>query len=219
MNRSAGAGRGFTLIEALVALAVAAVVGVLAAASLRTERTQAAALTDVLSRRTALDLAAELLAEEIGFGASRQFSEVAATVEEVESEVWLDSPQLTISLDTGGPATGGGGDALTIVFVDERLSGPPVLRTLTFEAAPDSAGVWQLYRRPGSSSRQPLVEGVTALSVVALIGDGEWLGAASQVGGEPVVVSGVVILLAAGDVERPVVIELPNRPLASVVTL
>ncbi|MBX3145007.1 MAG: prepilin-type N-terminal cleavage/methylation domain-containing protein, partial [Trueperaceae bacterium] len=54
---------GFTLVEALVALFIAAAVGVIASASLRGERGQASALAETLARRAAVDLAAELLGE------------------------------------------------------------------------------------------------------------------------------------------------------------
>ncbi len=195
-----------------MALAVAAVVGVMAAASLRSERSQAAAVADALGRLTALDLAAELLSEEIGLAASRPLPTGSPADVGGQDEDVLPAPQLLVSL---GEANSGG-DALAVAFVDERLAGPAVVRLLTFEAGVDSAGDWQLYRRSGSASRQPLVEGVTGLRVVSLIDSGAPSGTEELSGHAPRRVSAVVLELRSEQVTRPLVIELPNRPLAAV---
>lgn len=208
---------GFTLVEALVALAVAAVVGVIAVAALRGERGQAAVLADVLARRTAVDLAAELLSEEIGFAGSSPLSALVWQPGGHEPGSWSSETHLVVGLAGAGVE---GEDTLGVSLFDERLAGPPLLRRLTFEAAADAGGTWQLYRRPDGASRQPLVEGVSGLSVIGVVGafdaDG-WWGAGSLLGLEPRPVSGIVVVVRAGDVARPLLIDLPNRPRAVVI--
>lgn len=216
MSPLAGRRGGFTLVEALVALAVAALVGVIAAAALRGERGQAAMLTDVLARRTAVDLAAELLSEEIGLAGSSPLSALVWQPGGHEPGPWSSETHLAVGLAGSGAE---GEDTLGLSFFDERVAGPPLLRRLTFESAADGSGTWQLYRRPDGASRQPLVEGVSGLSVIGLVGaleaDG-WWSAGSLLGLEPRPVSGIVVVIHAGDVARPLLIDLPNRPRAVV---
>ncbi len=201
---------GLTLVEVLVALMVAVIIGALSAGALRGERGRAAAVSRALSERTAVDLAAELLAEEVALAGSRRFTFDAEALAEVEAEPWLLAPQLVVR------AVDGGGDQVSVTFVDDRNVGPPTLKTLTFEAAQDAGGDWQLYRRTGSASRQPLVAGVSGLDVVALIDAGGWSQAASRIGATPAPVAAVAIELRAGDTLRPLLVELPSRPLSAV---
>ncbi len=209
--------RGFTLVEALVALFIAAVVGAAAAGSLRSERGQAAALADTLARRAAVDLAGELLSEELALAGARPLSDLDWTAEGHQPSAWEAGTHLVVSL-ASSPALGE--DAIAASFHDERLTGAPLLRSLTFEAAADASGAPQLYRRPDGASRQPLVEGVTGLGVVGVVVVGhppELMPTAALIDAGPFVVSGVTVVVHAGDVALPLLVELPNRPTAVVV--
>lgn len=206
---------GFTLVEALIALFIAAAVGVIASASLRGERGQAAALADTLARHSAADLAAELLAEELSLAASSPLSALNWTPDGHVPSPWDSEAHLIVTL--AGAALGE--DLLSVRYFDERVAGAPLLRDLTFESAVDSSGTHQLYRRPDGASRQPLVEGVTGLSVIGVVASGSparFVTAAALSSLAPDSVSAVAIEIHAGETVRPLLIELPNRPTLAV---
>lgn len=143
---------GLTLVEVLVTLAVSAVVLGLVGSLLGSARAASTAQMMATQPDRALDLAAELLVEEIGLAGFRPWRLAAA---ESEAAVVITSA--------------GSGNAVQINFVDDRLAGPALDRSLTFEVREDGDGVPQLYRRSGAASRQPLVAGVTALVVESLV--------------------------------------------------
>lgn len=149
---SVPASMGLTLVEVLVTLAVSAVVLGLVGSLLGSARAASTAQMMATQPDRALDLAAELLTEEVGLAGFRP---------------WRLAPVET------GPAVvitrAGSGDAVQVTFVDDRLAGPAVERALTFDAREDGDGVPQLYRRSGGASRQPLVAGVTKIVVEALV--------------------------------------------------
>lgn len=143
---------GLTLLEVLVTLAVSAVVLGLVGSLLGSARAASTAQMMAVQPDRALDLAAELLTEEVGLAGFRP---------------WRLAPA------ESGPAVvitrAGAGDAVQISFVDDRLAGPALERTLTFDVREDGDGVPQLYRRSGGASRQPLVAGVTAFVVESVV--------------------------------------------------
>lgn len=210
MSRPRGGITGLTLAEVLVALLVSAIIGTLCAGALRSERGQSAAVSEALDARTAIDLAAELLAEEVGLAGSRPYTIDRVDLASSEAEAWLLAPQIVVH------AAEGEGHRVSVTFIDERTAGPPALKTLTFEVAQDAGGAWQLYRRSGSASRQPLVAGVTDLDVVALIDGAGWSDATASIGAAPRPLAAVAIELRSGDARRPLLVELPNRPLGVV---
>lgn len=200
VGRRGGRGSvGLTLVEALVALAVAslllaAVGGVLGSARAAGDAEERATLP-----WRALDLAAELLEEEVGLAGHEPYG-LAAPVA---------SPALVVR---SSPA----GHELDVAFVDDRLSGPAVDRRLTFEAGVDSRGTPQLYRASGAGSRQPLVEGVAELAVEGVV-DGAGLLRAPAPGTSFPEARAVVLRLAApGGEQRVAVVLLGARPTVEV---
>ncbi|HZW98490.1 MAG TPA: prepilin-type N-terminal cleavage/methylation domain-containing protein [Trueperaceae bacterium] len=143
---------GLTLVEVLVALAVSAVVLGLVGSLLGSARAASTAQAMATQPDRALDLAAELLTEEIGLAAFRPWRSLS---EENGPEVVL-TPVAS-------------GHAVQLSFVDDRLEGPAVERSLTFDAREDGDGAHQLYRRSGGASRQPLVSGIAAVVVESLV--------------------------------------------------
>jgi type II secretory pathway pseudopilin PulG len=166
---------GLTLVETLVALAVAAIL-LVGFASLVANARRTAVKSVVTSDATrALDLAASLLSEEVRLAGSVPWprpDSVEGTDDLdafVATGLWLD----TYPAADGDSATAGGERvSLRLRYVDARLAGEPVARDVTFEIGVDGRGVPQLYRRAGGAARQPLVEGVGALRLLAVVEDG-----------------------------------------------
>lgn len=196
---------GMTLVEVLVALAVASLITIALGQALRSTRASEAAVNRTLDPLQALDLAAELLDEELSLAAQTVWpppSVIDDLPDGVGAEAFV-TPGLVIE---GGPT----GDRVRIRYVDDRLAAGPLARVVTFEAGPDALGEPQLYRRAGTSSRQPLVAGVESLRVTNVVQGGALLEPGAAVVGSPV--SAVVVRLVALDSVRDVVIELPDRP-------
>lgn len=137
---------GFTLVETLLALALAAVVASALAWSVQgtTRATGAlAAASDAAQRRA---LAASLLRGEIE-RAGRSGPEGAG--------------RLALRLDPEA----GGGDVLEIGYLAEADRAEPTLLEAAFFAARDAQGRPNLYRRPPGAVRQPWLLGVTGVHV------------------------------------------------------
>jgi len=198
-------GRGLTLVELLVALAIAGVVLTLLA-GLTAGARQGAGRTERRADTVAtLRLSAELLAEELRLAGTVPWPPPANPAPEALA-AWLE-PAVTVAL---GPA----GDAVGLRGIDHRLAGAPLQRDVVFEVVVDGAGEWQLYRRPLGSPRQPLVAGVTGLHV-------RWVVTAAGARVSPVAADGQRIaalgleIVVAGE-SLSVVAELPARPLLAV---
>lgn len=148
---------GLTLVEVLVALAIGSIVLGITVSLLSSARAATAAQASATEPSRVLDLAAEILSEEVGLSGFEPWQLQRGPTE----------PAIVV-------APGSGGQALTVGFIDDRVEGPALDRLFTFEAAEDSTGRPQLYRRSGSTSRQPLVEGISHLALEALVtGAGE----------------------------------------------
>ncbi|HET8986291.1 MAG TPA: hypothetical protein VFN03_11070, partial [Trueperaceae bacterium] len=172
---------GLTLVEVLVALAIASLITMALGQALRGTRASEAAMNRALDPLQVLDLAAELLDEELSLAANL----VWPPPEHVDG--LPDGTDLAAFVTPGlhiesGPT----GDRLRIRYVDDRLADGPLARDVTFEAGPDATGEPQLYRRAGTSSRQPLVAGVQALSVVSIVQGGAQIDPGAVVVGAPV---------------------------------
>lgn len=197
-----------SLVEVLVALAVAGILTLALAQMLRGTRSSEAALDRALDPLQVLDLAAELLSEEVSRAATLPWP-TPAVIDDLpvgtDANGFL-TPGLTITAGTHG-------DRVRVAYVDESVAAGPRARAVTFEAGSDATGEPQLYRRTGASTRQPLVAGVDDMTVVALVQDGAVVtppalvvGAASRA---------VVVRLRSDGVTRDVVIALPGRPLVA----
>ncbi|MEJ2667059.1 MAG: prepilin-type N-terminal cleavage/methylation domain-containing protein [Deinococcales bacterium] len=197
---------GFTLVELLVGLALAAVVTLAAARLLVGSSRSEGAVAAGADRALALDLASDLLGAEL-----RRAGYVPVPP---PSSVKLEpgTPSLTLTLTDGVQ-----GDALAVRYVDDRLADGPVLRDLTFDAAVDGRGEPQLYRRTASGQRQPLVQGIAALRVTG------WADAAGMHMRDELVAGRlgpwlVLLSLATPDgTARTLAVPLPSRPTTEVV--
>ena len=197
---------GLTLVELLVALAVASLIALALSHSLRSTRVSAAAVDEALDPVQLLDLAAELLGEEVSRAAYLGWPvpDVIADLPDGVGAPQFVTPGLVIR---AAPA----GDSLGVRYVDDTLADGPRARVVSYEAGSDSAGEPQLYRRAAGASRQPIVAGVESLAVVGLVQAGVLLEQGAATTGA--VASAVVVRLRAGETSRDVVIELPGRPL------
>lgn len=206
-RRTTTGAAGLTLIEVLVALAVASLLALVLGHLLRSTRASAAAVTRTLDPVQLLDLAAELLAEEVSMAAHLPWPEPDA-IDDLPAGVEAPSfvtPGLTIAAAPGGASLG-------IRYIDDSLASGPRARDVTFEAGLDSVGEPQLFRRAGTASRQPLVAGVESLEVTALVRAGSLVEPVSASPGATA--DAIVLRLRAGEAVRDVAIELPGRPVA-----
>jgi len=201
--------RGFTLIEVLVAVAIAGLLLVALVGFVRTARGAALASETASEVTTTLRLASELLREELLLAGSAPWP-LPAGAGAVEG---LEGTQTTVQFLAQGLQVRAvpGGHALRLVYVDDRVAGRPVARYLTFEAAVDGQGQPQLYRRSGTSPRQPWVGGVEEMVVVgAVTASGELVGVASLPGNR---VRALWLELVAAGATTRVLVELPHTPL------
>lgn len=198
--------QGFTLLEVLLAAALAAAVALAAAHLLAASRASETTTVRASDRARALDLAAGLLAGELRLAGHVPYPPPDG------AGLDRDRPTLELTLEAGRH-----GDELGVRYVDDRVRGAPLVRDLIFDAAVDSRGTAQLYRAAGSGTRQPLVQGITAVRVVG------WVDAA---GAHPRggLVSGplrpwmLLLEIASEDATtRRLAAPLPNRPLAYMV--
>lgn len=196
------AGRGFTLLEVLVATVVAGLLlGALGAAIASARRHEASSEAEADSR-AASRLAGALLREELRLAGSVPWPLPADAGPYVEEGAWV-GPALTLS-------SGPGGDVLSVQGFDHRDLAAPTARTFTFESGLDGRGEAQLYRRSGGAARQPLVGGVDRLRVLWVVDADGVLRTIESAGGLRVAALGVEV--GAGARPAHVVAELPARP-------
>ena len=204
--------RGVTLLELLIAMAMAALVLALLGGMLASARSADGALSQHAEPRAALALAAELLREEIGLAGYEPYDEptLAGTAPDPPAAPAVPA---AAALPVGGAASDD--QTIRVAFIDPRLAGGPVTRDLSFSTDIDSRGEAQLYRRSGTSSRQPLVSGISALRVASYV---DALGVQPLQAGAAGVeqLSGVralvVELTAPTGESRRLLVELPSRP-------
>jgi len=186
---------GLTLVEVLVALAVASLLLAVVSAVLGSARAAGAAEERAVEPWRALDLAAELLAEEVGLAGHEPYGLQDGATE----------PAVVVRLVATGHALG-------VAFVDDRLAGPAVVRSLRFEAGTDPRGEHQLYRASGGGSRQPLIEGVASLAVEAVVDAAGALAQPAPGRAFPSARALVLRLSAPSGEERVAVVPLGARP-------
>lgn len=152
----AGASGGFTLVELLTGLVLLGLlllaVGQFAHGSLASYRG-----TMTLIERGQLERAArDVVIQEIGLAGYGQGFLGA-----------LDGPVLLVATDPRPERS----DAFLIHYIDERWLQEPQRRSIHFDVARDAMGTWNLYRREEGATRQPAVQDVTNLKLVALIAE------------------------------------------------
>lgn len=201
-------GSGVSLLEMLVALALAMVLALLAGRLLeggaRADAGDAAASDGAL----ALSLAASLLSAEVRRAGYRPSPGTAASSRDPSG------PALTAEIDTGGA----GSDSLELGYIDDRLAAGAVVRRVRFEVGVDARGAAQLYRVGGAGSRQPLVQGVTRLRLIGWADVGG-LHRRSELKAGPFAPWLLVLRLEAGRRRTSVAVALPSRPLGTVRSL
>ncbi len=197
---------GLTLLEVLLAVALATLVGLVATRLLLVSRTSEGRLSETSDHARALDLAADLLGDELRRAGSEPFPP--------PSGGGLDRGEPSLELLLG---SGAYGDGIRVRYVDERVRGKPVARDLRFDVAVDGRGVGQLYRATASGNRQPLVQGIDGLRIVG------WVDATGMHPRGALVPGPLrpwLLLLeveAPGTMTRRVAAPLPSRPQATVV--
>lgn len=181
---------------------------------LSTARAGERGLTRGVGPGQALELAAELLREELGLAAFVPY---------------VDDPGSDGAGSAGGGATGGstpatgnvvvGGagaasNTFRVAYVDDRLATGPITRDLTFSTGIDGRGEAQLYRRSAGGSRQPLVAGIAKIRLTAYIDDSGLHSVASSAGGASVPAAWALLVEISAPTNdvRTLLIELPSRP-------
>ncbi|HZJ08827.1 MAG TPA: prepilin-type N-terminal cleavage/methylation domain-containing protein [Trueperaceae bacterium] len=196
---------GVTLLELLVAMAIASLVMISLAGLLATARAGDRALTRDVEPRQALALGAELLREELGMAAFTPYLPAA------ESGVDLSPPLSNVVVSGASSAA----HEVRVSFVDDRLATGLISRDLEFSTGVDGRGEAQLYRRSYGSPRQPLVAGIASLKVRAVIdGAGVHELAAISEGtlNYPAAWALLLELAAPTSETRTFLVELPSRP-------
>lgn len=199
-------GLGLTLIEVLLALAIASLIALALGHSLQSSRASSAAVDRTLDPVQLLDLAAELLGEDVSQAAHLPWP-APSLIDDLPAGV--EALQFVATGLVIQPALHG--HSLGVRYIDDSLAAGARARSVTYEAGLDSAGEPQLFRRAGSASRQPIVAGVESLAVTWLVQEGALLAPEAAAAGA--ITSAVVVRLSARGALRDVVIELPGRPL------
>lgn len=203
---SAAAQAGVSLLELLVALALAVIVVLASVRLLSGSRAAQASGARASDAVLTLDLAAGLLGSEVRRAGYAPFP--LGTVDAAR-------PGTTLQLEVhaGRPS----GDAVSVTYLDDRLAGAVVLRALRFEVGVDARGEPQLYRITASGAKQPLVQGVTRLTIAG------WVDDVGLHDGDALVPGPLhpwVLLLrldrASPDHARRVAVPLPSRPSTTV---
>ncbi len=147
---------GFTLVELLVGMAVLGVVLLavvqFAAGSWRNYR----AAVRLIERSQIESTARDVVVQELGlagYGLGLHGELPGATVE--------------IGIGSGADRS----DAFTVHYLEERWLAEPQRRSITIDVMRDSGGHSNLYRREETATRQPAVQEVTNLKLVALYDD------------------------------------------------
>lgn len=203
---SARSRRGFSLLEVLVALALSALVGLVAARGLSAARRAVRGTAQASDAALSLDLGSALLEREVRRAGYVPYPAPPAGDAAV-------TPGLGLAVHTRSPQ----GDSLEVRYLDDRVVDGPVARDLRFEVGVDGRGLPQLYRATAAGSKQPLVEGVTGLRVSGW-GDASGLHAGSDLGAGSLRPWFLVLRLTAAGAPsaRTVVVPLPSRPLTTV---
>ncbi len=193
-----------TLIELLMALAVAGVVLAPLLGYVRAARTAATAGETRSEVELTLQLAVELLREELRLSGALPWPPPP----QVEG---ADDPEAFVA-EALRVGAGAFGSSVRVRFVDHRLAGAPLAREHTYEARVDGNGEPQLYRRAGTSARQPLVAGVTWFEVVGAVDlAGSLLGPHELTGRR---LTALQLEVRVDDATRRFLAELPSAPRA-----
>lgn len=197
---------GLTLIELLVALAVSAIIALTLVALARSTSGSEAAFDAATVPRQTLDLAGALLTEELALAAAVPWpaaDEVEGLPDGLAPRAYV-TPGLRLSVVAGG-------HRVAMRYVDDRLAAGPLARSVAFEVGSDASGTSQLYRGSEGASRQPLVEGIDTVRVVAVAQAGALVAPSEAAADVPV--GALLVRLTAGSVISDVVVALPARPL------
>lgn len=154
--------RGFTLPEVLTGLALMALL-LLAVWQLLSGSLHSYRLATNMNERVHLEtVARNVVIQELsfaGYGLGFMGS--------------FEGPTIQIGLDDRADRS----DTFRVHYLEERWLQSPVQRNVTIDAARDSAGVYNLYRREEGATRQPAVQDVTNVKLSAVVTvDGELLG-------------------------------------------
>lgn len=199
--------RGLALVELLVASAIAGILMVALVGHVRAARNAQLAGETAHDTAAALQLATELLREELNRAGSGPWPLPMA--DEVGQLAPSESPEQFLSRGLR-VASATGGHALTLVYIDDGLTTQTVARHLTFEAGQDGQGEPQLYRRSGTSPRQPWVAGIERMEVAGFLdAEGESVGLHQAAGRR---VRALWLELHANGEQRNALLELPHLP-------
>lgn len=147
---------GITLIELVVACALLSLL-LLAAGSVSVQARQAATSSEQTAYRGQLvELTAEFLRYHVGM-AGHQGTGATRTD--------LAGPPLAVAIGEGSSES----DLLAVRYLEDRWRSEPVLRAFRFEARKDGSGNWNLYRQEPGSYRQPAVQEVTSIELLAYL--------------------------------------------------
>ncbi len=175
-RRGAGA---LTLVEVLVAVAVAAVVATLLVGTIALASRTAGRIVDATEEAQRRALAWQLLRQEIELAGRGLAGDGAG------------GSGLRLDLD----AADGGADRIGVRYLDEAHRAEPLLVEAWFFAAEDGRGRPNLYRQPPAAVRQPWLLGVRGLRVRAgRRADGTVLARRELVPGAPLAALEVEIL-------------------------
>ena len=202
-SRPAPRGRGgLTLLEVMVALALAGLVLALLLGYVRAARGASTAAETRSEAELTLRLAVELLREELRLAGAAPWPPPVAVVGTDAPAAFLQQPLRLAPTARGA--------SVRVRYLDHRLAGAPVARDHTYEAGVDGSGAPQLYRRADGGARQPLLAGVTRFAVVGGVSaGGAWL-SAEQLPGRRV--RALELVVEVGLDARRFLVELPAWP-------
>lgn len=147
--------QGLSLAETVVACALLSLLLGATAAMQKGTRRAATLSESTVARGQLTELASELLRYHLGLAGYR-----GAVAEQQDGE-----PALLLARGAGQ----GGSDVLTVRYVEERWYREPLERVLHFDVKRDGRGLWNLYQREHGATRQPAVQEVNGLAVLAFL--------------------------------------------------
>ena len=181
-GRAAGRVAAMTLLELLVALAIAGTLTTLLGGAVASGARAAGRIADAAAGAQRRSLAWSLLRQELERAGRR-----------------IDEPGLALRLDPDD----GGDDRMLVRYLAEAYRAEPVRIEAWFFAAEDGLGRPNLYRRPPDGVRQPWLLGVTGLRVVRGRGaDGRPLARADLVPGASLSAIEIEVRFEGGEVLR-----------------
>ena len=145
---------GFTLSEVLIGMAILAVLLLAISQYFTSSLSSYRRATEMLERVQLESIARNVVVKELSFAGYGQ-------------GLFGDFSGPTIEIGVSGREDRS--DTFKVHYLEEQWLSAPVQRHVTIDVTRDASGTWNLYRREEGATRQPAVQDVTNLKLIALV--------------------------------------------------